>query len=120
VKDAFYTITNAEQAIELRAWQYTPMIGSSATVFGVVGAHVYVALLSRGHPAQMDSKAQLMWLGKVGMELARTPFSLDAISLLNNEDNIDHASHLCGFIGGLLLAAVWDSFSHQKRRHIII
>lgn len=113
VKDAFYTITNAEQAIELRAWQYTPMIGSSAAVFGVVGAHVYAALLSRDHPAQMDSKVQLMWLGKVGMELARTPFSLDAISSLNNEDNIDHASHLCGFIGGFVLAAVWDYFSRR-------
>lgn len=112
-RDAWYTVTNAQQAVELRVWQYTPMIGSSAAVFGVVGAHVYAALFCRDHPAGMDSKAQMLWLIKVGMELARTPFSLDHISLLDKEDNIDHASHLCGFVGGFFLAVVWDFLSRK-------
>eukprot|EP00539_Tryblionella_compressa_P002053 CAMPEP_0178733560 /NCGR_PEP_ID=MMETSP0744-20121128/856_1 /TAXON_ID=913974 /ORGANISM="Nitzschia punctata, Strain CCMP561" /LENGTH=284 /DNA_ID=CAMNT_0020385743 /DNA_START=84 /DNA_END=938 /DNA_ORIENTATION=+ len=115
-KDSWFTISNAQQAIELRAWQYTPMIGSSAAVFGVIGAHMYAALCSAEHPAQMDAKAQLMWLGKIAMELARTPFSLEQISLLmDSEDNIDHASHVCGFVGGLLLAGIWDAFARRSR-----
>jgi membrane associated rhomboid family serine protease len=92
------------------------MIGSSAAVFGVVGAHVYAALCSTSHPAKMGTQAQLMWLGKIGMELARTPFSLDQMSLIaaDDEDNIDHASHLCGFIGGFLLAALWDISARRR------
>lgn len=107
-KDAYYTITNAQQAVELYGWKNTPMIGSSAAVFGVIGAHVYVAFFARDHhPARMDSRGQLIWLVKIGMDLVRTPFSLDEISSLDKDDNIDHASHLCGFVGGMLLAAVW-------------
>jgi membrane associated rhomboid family serine protease len=115
-KDAYYTISNAQQAVELRVWQYTPMIGSSAAVFGVVGAHIYVALCNQNHPAQMDPKSQMLWLVKIAMELSRTPFSLDQISSLDNEDNIDHASHFCGFVGGIILAATWHALSRVGRR----
>jgi membrane associated rhomboid family serine protease len=115
-KDAYYTVSNAQQVVELRVWQYTPMIGSSAAVFGVVGAYIYAACCNRQHPARMDSQAQFLWLAaKIAMELSRTPFSLDQLSLLNNEDNIDHASHFCGFVGGFLLAALWHALSRKWR-----
>lgn len=116
-KDAYYTVSNAQQALELRVWQYTQTIGSSAAVFGVVGAHVYAAFCNRQHPARMDSKAQMLWLVKIAMELSRTPFSLDQISSLPDGDNIDHAAHFCGFVGGFLLAAVWHGISKKWRNN---
>ena len=89
------------------------MIGASAAVFGVVGAHIYTAVCSDRHPATIDSITLLLWLGKVAMEFAWTPFSLDHISMLF-EDSIDHSSHVCGFIGGFLLAVVWDEWHRPK------
>lgn len=114
-RDAWFTLSNAQQAVELRAWQYTPIIGSSAAVFGVVGAHVYVATCSRSHPAEMDARAKTIWLMKIGMELAKTPLSLKKISSLEGGDNIDHASHFCGFVGGFFLAFVWDRVFARRR-----
>jgi membrane associated rhomboid family serine protease len=114
-KDAYYTVSNAQQAVELRVWQYTPTIGSSAAVFGVVGAYIYSVFCNRQHPARMDSQSLMLWLAKIAMELSRTPFSLDQLSLLNNVDNIDHAAHICGFVGGFSLAAVWHTLSRIWR-----
>ncbi|KAG7353168.1 rhomboid family protein [Nitzschia inconspicua] len=116
-KDMYYTISNAQQVMKLRVWQNTPLIGSSAAVFGVIGAHCYEALCDRDHPAKMDFRAQMLCILKIGMELSRTPLSLDQISSLGDDDNIDHASHFCGFLGGFLLAAVWHVLSRKWRRH---
>ena len=116
-KDTWFTVSNAQQAVELRVWKFTPVIGSSAAVFGVVGAHVYAALCCSDHPAEMDFRAKTIWLGKIGIELAKTPLSLEQISLLEPGDNIDHASHICGFMGGFFLAFVWDRvFCTSSRR----
>jgi membrane associated rhomboid family serine protease len=112
-KDAHFTLSNAQQAIELRVWQYVPMIGSSAAVFGVGGAYVYVALCNRQHPALMDSQTIMLWLAQIAVDFSRTPFYLDQLSLQENGDKIDHASHFCGFVGGFALAAVWHAFSNN-------
>eukprot|EP00536_Pseudo-nitzschia_multiseries_P009118 jgi/Psemu1/306308/fgenesh1_kg.248_\ len=116
-RDAWFTLSHAQQAVELRIWKFRPGIGSSAAVYGVIGAHVYASLCCRQHPAEMDLRAKTIWLGKIGMELAKTPLSLEQISLLEG-DNIDHASHLCGFIGGFFLAFVWDRITSIRRRLI--
>mmetsp|Transcript_4341 Transcript_4341/g.12472 ORF Transcript_4341/g.12472 Transcript_4341/m.12472 type:complete len:360 (+) Transcript_4341:2260-3339(+) len=107
-RDAWFTLSHAQQAVDLRVWKLRPGIGSSAAVYGVVGAHVYASLCCRDHPAEMDVKTKTIWLAKIGMELARTPLSLEQISSLDAADNIDHASHICGFIGGFFLAFLWD------------
>ena len=116
-RDAWFTVSHAQQAGELRVWKFTPIIGSSAAVFGVVGAHVYAALWCRDHPAEMGVRAKTIWLAKIGMELAKTPLSLEQISLLERGDNIDHASHICGFMSGLFLAFVWDRVFSRRRRY---
>uniref|UniRef100_A0A6U9W7X7 Peptidase S54 rhomboid domain-containing protein n=1 Tax=Pseudo-nitzschia australis TaxID=44445 RepID=A0A6U9W7X7_9STRA len=116
-RDAWFTLSNAQQVVELRVWQFRPSIGSSAAVYGVVGAHVYVSLCCREHPAKMDMRAKTIWLGRIAMELAKTPLSLEQISLLENGDNIDHASHICGFVGGFFLAFVWDRIFSRRRRY---
>jgi membrane associated rhomboid family serine protease len=88
------------------------MIGASAAVFGIVGAHVYTSICSKRHPSSMDAMEKLFWLTCISMELVGTPFTLDQVSLLF-EDNIDHASHLCGFVGGFSLAFLWEHW-HRK------
>jgi len=114
-RDTWFTLSHAQQAIELRAWQYTPIIGSSAAVFGIVGAHVYAALCCTNHPAEMDIQAKTIWLVKIGMELSKTPLSLEHISMQKGGDNIDHASHFCGCLSGFFLALVWDRVFHGRK-----
>jgi membrane associated rhomboid family serine protease len=60
----------------------------------------------------MDAREKIFWLIRISMELLGTPFTLDQVSLLF-EDNIDHASHLCGFVGGFSLAFLWEHW-HRK------
>jgi membrane associated rhomboid family serine protease len=115
LRDTWFTLSHAQQAIELRAWQYTPIIGSSAAVFGIVGAHVYAALGCTNHPAEMDIQAKTIWLVKIGMELSETPLSLEQISMQKGGDNIDHASHFCGCLSGFFLALVWDRVFHGRK-----
>ena len=89
------------------------MIGASAAVYGIVGAQVYTGLVSKRHPASMDSFTTLFWLGLLATEILATPYTLDRVALLF-EDSIDHASHVFGFAGGFVLAACWEGW-HQRR-----
>jgi membrane associated rhomboid family serine protease len=128
-KDVYSTVVlHPQQAVDLRIWQYAPMIGASAAVFGVVGAHVYAAVFAPDHPAKMDPRTQAVWLCAIAVEFSMTPFSLEQItkvgrwssSNIDEYDDIDHASHLCGFVGGFVLAILWDRFSKrwdQRSRH---
>jgi membrane associated rhomboid family serine protease len=128
-RDIYSTVVlHPQQVLDLRLWQYTPTIGASAAVYGVVGAHVYAAIFIPNHPATMDARAQAVWLGTIAIEFSKTPFSLEQLTKLgrwssNNTtideyDNIDHASHLCGFVGGVLLAALWDRFSRPRHLNL--
>jgi membrane associated rhomboid family serine protease len=113
-RDAWSTLFNVSQVAQLRVWQFAPIIGASAAVFGVVGAHVYTLVCSKSHPASMgDALSLIFWMTTIAMEFDLTPFSLDQVSLLF-EDNIDHASHVCGFVGGFLLAAMWEYWHRPK------
>jgi membrane associated rhomboid family serine protease len=113
-RDAYSTLFNVSQVAQLRFWQFVPIVGASAAVYGVVGAQIYTALLSKRHPAKMRPIDQLFWFSRIAMEFGGTPFSLDEVSLLL-EDNIDHASHLFGFVGGFLLAATWEYCWHRDQ-----
>jgi len=115
-RDTWFTISHAKKALELRAWQFTPIIGASAAVYGVVGAYLYTALYCKDHPAEMDNHTKAIWLFKIGMELIETPLTLEQLSIQWRGENIDHASHFCGFVGGFILAFVWNRISNLRKQ----
>lgn len=108
-RDTWFTLSHAKQVVDLRTWQFSPIIGSSAAVYGIVGAHLYAALYCKNHPAELDVRSKAIWLFKIGMEVANTPFTLAQLSMRERgQSNIDHASHFCGLWGGFCLAFVWN------------
>mmetsp|Transcript_18771 Transcript_18771/g.46599 ORF Transcript_18771/g.46599 Transcript_18771/m.46599 type:complete len:311 (+) Transcript_18771:321-1253(+) len=116
-RDTWFTISHGKKVLELRAWQYTPVIGASAAVYGVVGAHLYTAVYCTNHPSQMEVYSKLIWLFKIGMELVETPLTLEQLSIQWRGENIDHASHVCGFLGGFFLAFVWNRIWNVRTKY---
>jgi membrane associated rhomboid family serine protease len=117
VRDGWSTAQNFSQMTKLRLWQFVPGVGASAAVYGVVGSYVYTALCCRRHPAALDKFAIIFWSFLFLQELRGTPFSLEHIAL-PSEDNVDHAAHAFGCLGGFLLAYSWDLWGRTKDQDI--
>ena len=72
-------------------------------------------LYCKNHPAELDIRSKAIWLVKIGIELAKMPFSLGQLSMQeSDEKNIDHASHFFGFLSGFVPAFIWNRVCYVK------
>lgn len=77
---------------------FTPTVGASGAIFGLMGALLVVALKVRGDVSQL-----LMWIG------------LNVVITVLGRGYISWQGHLGGFIGGALIAAILV-YAPRKRR----
>jgi hypothetical protein len=101
-------------------FQLVRRIGASGVVYGWMGMRLFTSLFSRYH-SRMSSWDYFFLISTLAHDLSKSPLTLDElrISTFIEGDGIDHAAHLFGAIGGMVLALfimMWDKMSSMQWR----
>merc|ERR1712232_221134 len=121
VVDLHTNASNLGQLSRMKWWQYVPTIGASGAVYGILGSHLYTSCFIQDknrHPGHIDLYTLSTQLTRIYYEFSSTPFSINDLITIKH-DRIDHSAHLWGFLGGFLLAGLYDFIGIQIRKRQI-
>jgi membrane associated rhomboid family serine protease len=95
-------------------FQLVRRIGASGVIYGWMGMRLFTSLFSRHH-SKMSNVDYFFLIGTFAHDLSKSPLTLDELSISTflDGDNVDHAAHFFGAVGGIILALIillWDQF----------
>lgn len=88
-------------AVNLKAESYVVSAGASGAIFAVIGALVFLVIVHKGRIKDLNGRGIC---------------AMAALSLIQGftDSGVDNYAHLGGFIGGFLLAAVFQMWSYLR------
>lgn len=88
-------------AVNLKAESYVVSAGASGAIFAVIGALVFLVLIHKGRIKDLNGRGIC---------------AMAVLSLIQGftDSGVDNYAHLGGFIGGFLLAAVFQMWSYLQ------
>ena len=110
----------ADMTSSIYHFQLVRRIGASGVIYGWMGMRLFTSFFSQHH-SRMGSWDFIFLVGILARDLSKTPLTFDELKLSTflEGDGIDHAAHLLGAVGGVILALlilVWDKILSMQGR----
>ena len=110
----------ADMTSSIYHYQLVRRIGASGVIYGWMGMRLFTSVFSQYH-SRMGSWDFIFIVGTLAHDLSKSPLTLDELKLSTflEGDRIDHAAHLLGAVGGMILALlifVWDKILSIRGR----
>lgn len=85
-------------------YHYTPRVGASGAVSGLIGARLVTAVYSEEHRPLLEDDLFTI-VGYFAAELMDCPLTVSSLKF--SMDGIDHTAHAFGFVAGAIATIIW-------------